>query len=255
MVAVCPPAPTALNQDYKKPAGAGPVPLTLAITGLKPLVFEVTALPYNGNLTTINPDTFKALYTPNADYCSLSNTPENAYFRVTDRYGQSAEEAAVSINIVCPPPPVAFEQDVTVPAGETTAFKLNSTGTPPLSLDFEPPLYGDTQQTANTTGNVPSVDYTPNYDFCSRSGEPDTFRYTVLDAYGQEASATVTLQVTCPTPPTATDQYFNATAGGNVTIRLNYTAGSRVLTFEESQPAINGYLPTGVRVVFLLFAC
>ena len=236
-----PAAPTAANQDYKKAAGKGPIGVKLSVTGTPPLGVEVTSQPFNGNLSAINNVTYTGLYSPNPEYCSLSNSPDTAYFIVTDRYGQASQETVLSFDITCPPPPTADDQEVTVPPALATVFALNATCSPPPTLAFEAPLYGDVEQVNETL----SVVYTPYPDFCSRDGEPDTFRYTVVDLYGQEAAATVVLQVPCPEPPTAADQSCTIAAGQNVTFRLNYTSTSTIVLFEEVQPPLNGFLPTG----------
>ena len=251
VVAECPPAPTALNQDYKKAAGAGDVPVKLVVTGTAPLGVEVTSPPFNGNLSAISNITFTGVYAPNFDYCSLSNSPDTAYFVVSDRYGQSSQETVLSFDIVCPKPPTALDQEVTVPPQQASVFPLNATCSLPANLDFEPPLYGDVEQVNSTL----SVLYTPNPEFCSRDGEPDTFRYTVSDLYGQEASATVVLQVPCPDPPTANDQSFTIPAGTNLTFVLNYTSTSPIVLFEEAQPPLNGFLPNGAVFCLLVRAC
>jgi len=141
-------------------------------------------------------------YVPFPDYCVTDGSPDPFNFVATDIFGQQGE-VTCNVIVVCPPPPQAKDQMMTLPANMTSWFQVRATGSPPLEFDFySPPAFG------NITLPDPvelNMSYVPDDGYCNLEGVPEYIQYSVADVYGQAGEATITVDVVCPASPSAQD--------------------------------------------------
>ena len=136
-------------------------------------------------------------------HCSVTDgSPDPFNFVATDIFGQQGE-VTCNVIVVCPPPPQAKDQMMTLPANMTSWFQVRATGSPPLEFDFySPPAFG------NITLPDPvelNMSYVPDVGYCNLEGVPEYIQYSVADVYGQAGEATITVDVVCPASPSAQD--------------------------------------------------
>eukprot|EP00775_Hariotina_reticulata_P010164 gene10164-10324_t len=181
--------------------------LTLAIEGgLPPFDVEVSVDPLNGYIGPFDIDPLgqyvNTTYTPVEGYCNLDPTvPDPWNWVVYDPFGQYGE-GICTMYIMCPDPPTARDQIININAGEARLIRLQVTGSPPLDWFFySPPLGG---KLSDVYPNY-TVLYTPDTNFCSLDGFPDTSYFTVSDPFAQYADGSLTINVICPPEPVAFD--------------------------------------------------
>lgn len=152
--------------------------------------------PANGTVSIAGD---QLVYTPNIDF----NGMDNFIYTVDDGFG-GQQSANVTV-IVAPAnaAPTAVSDSATANAGQTISIDV-------LANDSDPE--GDAinlisvTQPANGSAQVngDQVSYTANEGF---SGA-DSFTYTIADALGNQATATVSVTVTPGSPPIAVDDRF-----------------------------------------------
>ncbi|KAF6256145.1 hypothetical protein COO60DRAFT_144935 [Scenedesmus sp. NREL 46B-D3] len=252
----CPPPPKPQDQVIRLPAQLGLViNVTLNIvSGAAPFYIETSIDPMNGYLGPImvndsNPLVATTTFTPYDGFCNYEDVADPFNWIVYDPFGQ-AGEATCSVILRCPDPPTARDQSVQLAVGETERLiKLQVTGAPPLDyLIYAPP--GNGKLTRPTIDNT--VVYTPNWDFCSVEGFLDTVYYMVSDAFGATADGSMSINVLCPSPPTADDSYFAMNANTPVLeIKPGYgPAGGNLTLKVASQPDLGAVMYDAARNMF-----
>jgi YD repeat-containing protein len=183
--------------------------IALNVTGGTPTSASVFNVPLHG---TTNVSGSTITYTPTSGYIGS----DEFTYQVSNAAG-SSQVADVDITVL-PPPPIANNVSVSVPANTAnSAVPLNITGGTPTSVAaFTQPSHGAVNIVSNTNMN-----YTPNNGYFG----PDSFEYTASNTGGTSAPATVTVTVNAP-PPVANN--VSATVNQNSTnnsIALNVTGG------------------------------
>lgn len=206
--------PTANSQSVSTNEDA-PLPITL--TGgdadNDTLVYTVLSLPAHGTLSGVAP---ALTYTPDPDYFG----PDSFTFKVNDGLADSAV-ATVSINVLSVNDPVIAGDD-SATTGEDTPVTI-----PVQANDSAGPANENQALTTSAVSDPPhgtvvinpdgSVTYTPDLDY----NGPDSFTYTVCDAEGSCATATVTVLVNMVNdPPVATDDAITTAEDTPVTFSV-----------------------------------
>ena len=160
--------------------------LGLTLTGSDadgdPLTFRIVSQPVNGVLSTSPGVT----YTPNANF----NGTDAFTFVVNDGHMDSLP-ATVSLTMTAVNDPPFANSDsatTTVDTAVTIAVLGND-----FDVDGDSLLIGSATDPANGTVSYDQqqIVYTPHVGFVG----PDSFTYTVMDAYGAEATASVAVTV------------------------------------------------------------
>jgi hypothetical protein len=136
----------------------------------------------------LNPDG-TITYTPNPGFVGV----DAFSYTVSDGFGSASAEVTVAVGLQ---PPVANPASATTPQGQPVVLNVLANDSDPQGTALT--LAGVTQP-ANGTATVnadSTITYTPDPGFAGT----DSFAYTILDADGLAARATVT--VTVPAPPT-----------------------------------------------------
>jgi hypothetical protein len=195
-ITVNPPVPIANPVSATVAVNSTANPITLNITGGTPSSVAVSTAPAHG-ATAVSGTSIT--YTPTAGYIGA----DSFAYTATNAGGTSAP-ATVSIT-VNPQPPVANAVSASVLANSTNnPISLNVSGGAPSSAAISALPANGTATVASPT----SVLYTPNANYTG----PDSFQYTVTNAAGTSAPATVTLSVNQGPAVTTnpTDQTVNA---------------------------------------------
>lgn len=237
----CPDPPTAESQNFETPAQT-PLMQQLVVNSSAPLIFDISQFPSYGIVDTIEPSG-KCLYTPDYDFCSLSDVLDNWGFDVQDIYGQGAF-ALVFIKVLCPPSPKP--RDTTVRTVGRANQVLNLTlpidaGTQPFYIEVsQDPLNGYLGPfDVDERGRNALTTFTPVDGYCNVEDVPDPFNWMVFDPFGQFGEATCAVFIRCPDAPTARDQNVFMEAGGSRLVRLQVT-GSPPLDYLVYSPPGNG---------------
>ncbi len=175
-----------------------PVTLTAADSDNNTLVYSVLTLPTHGTLSGTAPT---LTYTPDPDYFG----PDSFTFKVNDGLADS-NIATVSINVNSVNDP-ALALDDSATTGEDSPVNIAVQGN-----DSAGPANENSALTTTAVSDPPhgtavinpdgSVTYTPDLDY----NGSDSFTYTVCDAEGSCATATVTVLVELVNdPPLAND--------------------------------------------------
>jgi hypothetical protein len=205
-----PGAPAANNDAYSTTVNT---PVTVAVngvlgndTGFSISVASNTA-PTHGSVTQNANGSLT--YTPAAGYSG----PDSYTYTITDPFGQTAT-ATVNLTIT----PTATNDAYSVKTGSTLTVVApgvltNDAGTTLTVVSNTAPTHGIVTQNANG-----SLTYTPTAGY---SG-PDSYTYTVNDASGQPATATVNITVT----PAAINDAYSVTTGSTLTVPVNGVLGN-----------------------------
>jgi outer membrane autotransporter protein len=178
------------------------------------------------------------IYTPAANF---SGTDTFTY-TIRDSFQQTAT-ATVRVTVI-PPELNAVDDVATTPAETPVTINVlaNDTGEGLTVVGVTQPANG----TAAISGDA--VVYTPNPGFASPPD--DTFTYTVRDAFGREARATVTVTV-IPPEIFARDDDATTQAGQSVTINvLANDTGEGLTVVGVTQPANGSAAISGDAVVY-----
>jgi len=151
--------------------------------------FSVSDLTLSGSPTRTSPDTFTYTLSP------------------------GGSSATVSVAVTCvDDPPVAVDDTATVAqSAPATAIDVLINDT---DIDGGPRSIGSVTQPANgsvvITGGGAGLTYQPNTGYCNTppGTTPDTFTYTLTPG---SSTATVSVKVTCDTPPTAVNDAATVT--------------------------------------------
>ena len=239
-ITVVPPAPVAVDDSGTVNAGST---LTVAAPGLM-TNDSGTAITVTGNTTpahgavTVNGDGSYS-YTPAPGFSGT----DTFHYTVTDNLGRTAT-ATVTITVIpLPPAPIARPDSGTTPVNT------------PLIVVAPGALSNDNGSTISVTGHTsPShgvvvVQASGSYTYTPAAGYsgPDTFIYTITDAYGRTATATVTIQVT----PVAKPDSATTPMGIPVTINsLTNDTGTQLTLTATTPPAHGSVSITNNRLVF-----
>ncbi len=181
------------------------------------------------SINGVNPgtqDQITITYTPNAG----TSGQDTFIYQVDD--GASTDTATVTIDVQPDSTPVAnadtapdIDTTGAAPESQTSAIDVaaitgNELGNAPSTVTATDGATGTTSVTGTT------VTYTPNADFFVGS---DTFDYTITDAQSDEATATITVNLT-DTQPAAGDGTAQTTPDTAVDINLNVTPGNGEVT-------------------------
>jgi len=130
-------------------------------------------------------------YTPDAGWAG----DDTFTYTITDAYGRTAT-ASVAVITQLPPAPVADGDVASTPFGTdvTVAVRDNDTGTGITVTSAANPPHGSV--TVNPDG---SLTYPPDAGWAGS----DTFTYTITDAFGRSATASVTVTTAVPGGPAA----------------------------------------------------
>ncbi|AWI24425.1 hypothetical protein HYN49_00135 [Flavobacterium pallidum] len=174
----------------------------------------VASQPVNGtatlnvNGTPSDPTDDTIIYTPNANYCTAGGTPDSFTYMITDADGDT-DIATVTVTVTCDTNdlPVALDdaattnEDTPVVIAVLTNDNFGPDGASSTTIVVATqPANGTATMNDGGTPNDPTDDtitYIPNADYCNTAGTPDSFTYTIADANGDTATATVTINVTC----------------------------------------------------------
>ncbi|MDG0991521.1 MAG: Ig-like domain-containing protein, partial [Luminiphilus sp.] len=175
----------------------------------------------NGGTVVANPDgTFT--YTPADNFTGTDSFD----YKITDGNG-GEDTATVTIQVGSPPPPPPSPPDA-VDDSVTTAFGAPITISV-LDNDSDPdndPL-SVVSNTGSTNGGtvVANPDGTFTYTPANNFTGTDTFSYTISDGNGGEDTATVTIQVGSPPPPSPPDAVDDsATTAEDTAVTFSLTA-------------------------------
>lgn len=169
--------------------------------------------PVDGGTATIEGSVVR--YTPYTLPTDRSGYDDFTY-TVQDTHGATAE-ASVRVHIKSSnEPPLAVDDAYTVLTGVTAVLGVTDNDSDP-----DPGFLEVVEVTAPANGSTSilshgAVSYTPTTGFTGT----DTFSYTVSDAYGGKATATVTLTVRSNTPPVADDDVATTVEVSAVTITV-----------------------------------
>eukprot|EP00775_Hariotina_reticulata_P010162 gene10162-10321_t len=205
---LCPPPPKPKDTVFRFVAQYGAVyNLTLPVeSGLQPFDAWVTEDPLNGYVGGLELDaagsSVATTYTPVEGYCNTDPTITEPWnWVVYDPFGQFGV-ASCTMYLGCPDPPSARDQIAVMNAGESKLIRLQVSSAPPLEwVLYSPPLGGDLSSVSPNN----TIWYTPNQNFCSLDGFPDTAFFTISDPFSQFADGSLTITVNCPPPPEARD--------------------------------------------------
>ncbi|MDS4022032.1 MAG: Ig-like domain-containing protein, partial [Candidatus Competibacter sp.] len=231
-----PPPPLIVVPDSATTQAGTPVAIAVLANdsgGVPPLSISAVGSPAHGTAAN-NGGTI--LYTPAAGYSG----PDSFGYTARDAVGQTAS-ATVTVTVT---PRAANDTAVTTPGTPVTINVLaNDSGTGLTVTGVGAPSHG----TATISGNA--ILYTPTAGYIG----PDSFGYTIRDATGQTASATVAVTVTpsTPTGPTAVDDSATTKAGTPVTINVlaNDSGGTPPLTVVSVTSPAHGTATTDGRTV------
>jgi hypothetical protein len=200
--------------------------------GDRPLTVTATDPPHG--TTVANPDG-TVTYTPDANYSGA----DTFQYTVRDADGQVAT-ATVAVTVTpVDDVPVAVNDTATVAEDATATIAVlandSGTGDAPLTVTATDPAHGTVVVNANNT-----VNYSPDADYHGA----DSFQYTVRDADGQVATATVDVTVTPvnDVPVAVADAAVAApNQGTTITVLANDTGlGDAPITVSISTAAAHG---------------
>ena len=186
-------SPTSVTTAFNT---AIPVNLAAFIASSQPVTSVTPSAPVNGAAVATGPTTIT--FTPTPGFFGTASFDYTA----TSAGGTSAVPATVTVT-VNPPPPTVSATAVTVPFNGgspvvATTIDLAALIGPPgatvLSVTPSGPVNGAVVATGPTT-----VSFTPTAGYVG----PASFTYTATNAGGTSGSATVSVTVSAPPPPTA----------------------------------------------------
>jgi large repetitive protein len=200
--------PVAANQPVSTPSGqAVVIDLRTNATGAPFTAATIATQPHNGTVSLVKG--FFATYTPNAGFSGS----DSFTFTLSNAAGTS-QPATVTIT-VNPPPPVAANQSVSAVAGR--AVTINATtgasGAPFTGAKIVTQPRNGTTSVAGTT-----ITYTANSGF---SGS-DSLTFTLSNATGASAPATVAIQV----EPVPLPKAVAISTAANTAITIDPTQGA-----------------------------
>ncbi|MCP5426212.1 MAG: tandem-95 repeat protein [Gammaproteobacteria bacterium] len=175
------------------------------------LVLSDVSNPTHGNVVWDSAG--NVTYTPNSDFASPPN--DTFTYTVFDSYGQ-VDTATVTVTVI-PPAIDAVDDTASTPAGAPVTINVfaNDSGTGIAISDASDPAHGSV--TINNGGTDGTITYTPDAGFASPPN--DSFTYTIVDAFGQSDTATVTVTVN-PPGLNAVDDTASTPAATPVTINV-----------------------------------
>jgi CshA-type fibril repeat protein len=236
-----PTAPTA-NNDSTTTTGTNPVTLvpvandTAGGNGatLAPSTIDLdpstagqdTTLTVAGKGTwTLDPTTGQVAFIPAAGFAGMATIP----YTIQDNYGTPSNQATLSV-LVSAPSGLTANPDTTttigttpvtlMPAGNDTAGGNGAT-LAPGTIDLDPATPGQQTTITTTQGawtldtSTGAVTFTPAASF----GGTASISYTIQNSYGQISNAaTLSVTVSAPPAPTATDDSASTTGADPVTL-------------------------------------
>ena len=211
-----------------------------------PLTYEIVAQPSHGDLASCAPDFEYCEYTPDPGYVG----PDAFTFRANDGTTTS-NTATMSITVLDPNAPVAYETSATAAPGSAVDVTLSGYDPDQGQLTFAV-VDGPTHGTLGAIGPVvcdyvdafscdATVSYTANP---GTAGTTDTFTYRATDPAGSHsAPATVTLSIIDPSAPSANDNFLAAGKDSTTTLTVSGSDQlSRPLTFAVGAAPTHGTL-------------
>ncbi len=229
--------PVAADDSYATPYGTQ---LTVAAPGVAGndagtgITVTSTGTPAHGT-ATIDPDATLA-YTPDAQWAG----DDTFGYTITDAFGRTST-ATVTVSTDRPPAPAAADDAYTTPYGADLTVAdpgilVNDTGTGTTVTDHATAAHGtiDIQAGGGLT-------YSPDGGWAG----DDTFSYTITDAFGRTAAATVTITTAVPGAPAAAPDAYSTPYGTDLVVPaagiLGNDAGTST-TVTASGPAAHGTL-------------
>ncbi len=223
-VTVRPPGLNALDDTAFTDAGQSvAIPVLPNDTGIRLTIINVSA-PSDGGTAVPSGDV--VIYTPAPNF---SGTATFTY-TVRDAFGQT--DSAIVTVIVRPPGLNAANDSAITQAGQQITINVlaNDTGTGLTLINVGTPSNG------TATPSADAIIYTPAANFAGT----DSFIYTIRDAFGQTATATVTVTVRPPTLNAVDDAATTPARTPVVIPVLANDSGEGLTVIGLTQPANGG---------------
>lgn len=193
------------------------------------ITVAIARSPQNGDASPS--DSGNILYTPSE---SFLGGQDSFTYRLSTSDGASAE-GTVTIEVA---PPALNAPDYTLNAtnGQSARIDLLQSVSYPNLSELGISISSRPQNGAVEFSSDRVVVYQPRAGF---SGT-DRFRYTLNDRRGRSASGTVTIQVSAPAPPSATNDQASTSYGDRVSINVLSNDQGSNLTIESVSSPSNG---------------
>jgi hypothetical protein len=191
---------------------------------ITPSTVAIASNPADGTVSVQSDGTI--IYTPTAGFIGS----DSFTYTVGDSLGDTSSPGTVTVSVTLPVPPVANNDTETDLEGHPATLSVLSNDTME-SVAIDPTTVVIGTSPADGTA-VPQADGTVIYTSNSGFIGTDTFTYTVKDILGDVSNtATVTVNVTAITPPTAVDDTATDTEGlpSTISVLSNDVAASVAL--------------------------